>query len=44
MEIECPTCSEVTIYNKVPFPMNSVSDVIKDRESFFGFLGINYFR
>lgn len=41
LKIKCPNCYTTTKYENVPFPIDKVSKVIQNRESFFGFLGIN---
>ena len=41
IDIKCPACDTTTLYKKVPFPIDQISEVTQNRESFFGFLGIN---
>lgn len=41
MKIRCPHCQTQTQYKKLPFPLDRKSKLQNDRESFFGFLGIN---
>ena len=41
MELKCPNCNTVTDYKNLPFPLNNKCSIEKDRESFFGFMGIN---
>lgn len=40
LEVECPNCNKETIYQNFPFPFNS-ENIFTDKESFYGFLGIN---
>lgn len=41
IELECPTCNLATKYNNLPFPINTNNHLSEDRESFYGFLGMN---
>ncbi|MCF6330054.1 MAG: B12-binding domain-containing radical SAM protein [Sulfurimonas sp.] len=41
MKLECPNCKLTTIYDNLPFPINIKNNLFEDRESFYGFLGIN---
>ena len=41
VHILCPTCNVATKYHSIPFPLDEVSEVTQNRDSFFGFLGIN---
>ncbi|MBL1243437.1 MAG: B12-binding domain-containing radical SAM protein [Sulfurimonas sp.] len=41
LKIRCPNCSSLSQYEKLPFPLNSMKNLTEDRESFFGFLGMN---
>lgn len=41
MELECPNCKATKKYENLPFPINEKNSLFKDRESFYGFLGMN---
>lgn len=40
LKVECPNCNVETIYEKFLFPFSS-KNLFNDKESFYGFLGIN---
>jgi len=41
MELECPNCKSRKKYENLPFPINTSNSLFQDRESFYGFLGMN---